>query len=467
MTQARSSAASNDPVRVLMAAHPSVGHTAALRAIGARLVEQGHSVSMALVRVRLPFLQRWPEMIRVAATIPDQLARDGITWLPLSASLEAFWHGARIAKKTGHEELAVAIDLFTVGTESQAKQIASYARETRADVIVADFLMPAAMLAAQITGLPHVAIYHSALPFPVEGAAPFGSGLSDDERDSPVGRRALDSLLSLERRVQDRLASACSNLGLPPFRHKLLTEPVALDLTLLPTTPDLEPNLLPIAGAETGKVVMTGPCLPKIAPSSADDPALNVLPRDASSGLRVYVSLGTVFNDQPEVFEAILDGLASLDAHVVVSAGASYERIVGRANARTHVFRRVPQVALLRTVDLVITHGGNNTVQECLASGCAMVVVPFGGDQLENSRRIERLGVGVAVRASPRMANAVRAAVERAGSPEFISRAKALASKLDGVDGTAIAADAVVKLARDRRDGTRNKRGATNTTSST
>ncbi len=52
---------------------------------------------------------------------------------------------------------------------------------------------------------------------------------------------------------------------------------------------------------------------------------------------------------------------------------------------------------------------------------------------------------------------------------EYVEQIRQTAEKLklDGVDGTAIAADAVVKLARDRRDGTRNKRGATSTTSST
>ncbi len=37
--------------RILLAAHPTVGHTSALRAIGVRLREQGHWVGFCIAQV--------------------------------------------------------------------------------------------------------------------------------------------------------------------------------------------------------------------------------------------------------------------------------------------------------------------------------------------------------------------------------------------------------------------------------
>ena len=55
----------------------------------------------------------------------------------------------------------------------------------------------------------------------------------------------------------------------------------------------------------------------------------------------------------------------------------------------------MPQPALLPLVDAVITHGGNNTVTECLHSGKPMVLLPLFWDQYDNAQRMDELGLGV------------------------------------------------------------------------
>jgi MGT family glycosyltransferase len=431
-------------IRVLMAAHPTVGHTSALRAIGARLRGQGHEVGIALGVAPLPFRDRWPEPLRAAMQLPEALARDGLALFPLSPALSSLWHAARLPRATGYDELDLAIRLFTAGIGRQALQIAEHARRFGAEVIVGDYLLPAALLGAQLAGRPFAAVYHSALPFPAAGAPPFGSGQLGAGAGGAEQARAEARLEGLRRLFDERIAAAARELGLPEPRRNLLTRPISTELNLLATTPELEPGLLPLEGP----VVMTGPCLPKVSQADGDDPALRVL-REGSA--RIYVSLGTVFNGQPRVFGAILDGIGRGEAQVIVSAGASFERLASRAGPSTHIFRRVPQVALLPKVDVVVTHGGNNTVQETLAAGRPMVVIPFGGDQLENARRVERLGVGSAILPAALSAEAVARALEVVRSAPVVARARALGESLAGQDGAGRAATEILALAAKAR----------------
>jgi len=58
----------------------------------------------------------------------------------------------------------------------------------------------------------------------------------------------------------------------------------------------------------------------------------------------------------------------------------------------------LPQVDILQAgVDVFLTHGGQNSTMEGLASGVPLVVCPGFGDQVVNARKIEALGLGLQV----------------------------------------------------------------------
>jgi MGT family glycosyltransferase len=427
-------------VHVLFAAHPTVGHTGALRAIGGELRARGHATSFALVQARVPFESRWPEPVRAAAALPRSIASEGATLCSLTPSPLALWHAARLPRATGQGELEIALALFTSGLETQAREIAAHARKVEAAVIVGDYLMPAALLGARLAQRPFAALYHSALPFPAEEAPPFGTVLPESARGTAAWAEAEARLARMSAGFDRRVAQAARALGIPAPESELLRQPISTDLNLLATTPALEPGLRPLSGP----VVMTGPCLPpRGALDDAGRAVLDALPR----GVRiVYVSLGTVFNDQPGAYRTLVAGAVATGAHVVVSAGASFEALAPLRGPGVQLFRRVPQVPLLDRVDAVITHGGNNTVQECLAAGRPMVVLPFGGDQQANALRVERLGTGQRLRTESLEAGAVKAAHERVMAQDVVARARALAGSLTAYRGAAAATDAVLAL---------------------
>ena len=60
-----------------------------------------------------------------------------------------------------------------------------------------------------------------------------------------------------------------------------------------------------------------------------------------------------------------------------------------------YVSTRIPQITLLKKADLMITHGGMQSVNECIATGVPMIVFPCERDQPGNAARIVYHGLGL------------------------------------------------------------------------
>jgi MGT family glycosyltransferase len=120
-------------------------------------------------------------------------------------------------------------------------------------------------------------------------------------------------------------------------------------------------------------------------PESAYD-----LPGDERKTL--YVSLGSLGSADVGLMERLIQTLGATDYRVVVSMGPQHEELELAENMVGAEF--LPQPAILPQADLVITHGGNNTVTECLHFGKPMVVLPLFWDQHDNAQRMHELGLG-------------------------------------------------------------------------
>jgi MGT family glycosyltransferase len=112
----------------------------------------------------------------------------------------------------------------------------------------------------------------------------------------------------------------------------------------------------------------------------------------------VYASFGTIAPTMPDIFpdayKVLLEGLRDHTGTVVLTVGRDRDPgELGPRPAHVHVERYIPQSLILERCDLVVTHGGHNTVLAALSVGVPMVVVPFFADQSQNAARCEALGV--------------------------------------------------------------------------
>ena len=113
----------------------------------------------------------------------------------------------------------------------------------------------------------------------------------------------------------------------------------------------------------------------------------------SGDGTLVYVSLGSLGSADVELMNRLVAALAETPHRYVVSKGPQHELIELAPNMTGAEF--LPQPAVLPHVDLVITHGGNNTVTESIHFGKPMVVLPLFWDQHDNAQRMAECGFGV------------------------------------------------------------------------
>jgi zeaxanthin glucosyltransferase len=166
---------------------------------------------------------------------------------------------------------------------------------------------------------------------------------------------------------------------------------------------------------------------------------------------RVYVTLGTFMSAREDVLMRIATAFREEPVSLVVSSGAT-EPAALRLDEDQHLVRNyLPQADIIPLCDLVVCHGGNNTVTESLEAGVPLLVAPFASDQFAGAADVCRAGVGDAF--DPNGAEpaeiAGRAAALLAGRAQ--ARAAAIGNALRKRPGRSLAAGLLATMAQARR----------------
>lgn len=157
------------------------------------------------------------------------------------------------------------------------------------------------------------------------------------------------------------------------------------------------------AGTFDRRTKFVGPC---VAPRSRG----SRLPRVVDRRPLIYVSMGTMLYS-PEFVVRCIEALIGGPWRALLAL-PERSGLVGRTfGDNIEIAGFVPQLELLRSAKLFITHGGMNSVMEALTVGTPTLVIPQTVEEAATATRVEELGLG---RALPPWTTAkeIRAVVE-------------------------------------------------------
>ncbi len=175
----------------------------------------------------------------------------------------------------------------------------------------------------------------------------------------------------------------------------------------------------------------------------------SVADRPEGSAL-VYLSLGSLGGADVELMQRLVDALADSPHRFIVSKGPQADKITLTDNMVGDAI--VPQTKVIPQVDLVITHGGNNTTTEALHFGKPMVLLPLFWDQYDNAQRMDELGFGVRLATYEFTPDELNGAIETLlGDRALRQRMDEMGARIRSRDGLTKGADIIERVGLDHR----------------
>jgi MGT family glycosyltransferase len=169
-------------------------------------------------------------------------------------------------------------------------------------------------------------------------------------------------------------------------------------------------------------------------------------PRDPEARHLVYLSLGSLGSADVALMQRLVELLADTRHRYIVSRGPRHDEYELAENMIGEEF--LPQTSVLPHVDAVITHGGNNTVTECMWFGKPMLVLPIFWDQHDNAQRVHETGYGIRLPTYALERDALVGTVQRLLTDgEMRGRVRAAGERLRERPGTEAAADLIERVA--------------------
>jgi MGT family glycosyltransferase len=155
----------------------------------------------------------------------------------------------------------------------------------------------------------------------------------------------------------------------------------------------------------------------------------------------------------PGVFEAIIVGLRDELVNLIVTVGRDRDPAeFGAQPPNVHIERYIPQSLIFPRCDLVIAHGGWNTVLAALSHSLPLVVIPLGADQPLNAQRVAALGVGRVIERAHLMAETVReAAWEVLQNPHYRHNAQRIRAEMESLPGPEHAVTLLERLVQEKK----------------
>ena len=330
-----------DTMRILVVSTPGTGHLTPLVPIIGAFLAGGDEVVVASGPEVAPIVEKTGARFALAGTSQaEMMAR-------LAMRVRGHPGDGLAPERILHYFLPRAF--AEIGVDEMIDDVLRHGQEFAPDVVLFEAFALAGPLAAELLGVPGVAHMFGPLP-PLETVE-----LANDAV-SPIWRafgRDVPGWAGMYRHLTIQICPPSLDAAQVPAGDTLLLRPTPLPLG---------PN-----------VVTTRPV--------------------------VYVTFGTLFNANLDLFRLALEALANEPVDVVMTVGRDQdpaELEPHPPNARVEQF--IPQAELLSSCSAIVHHGGAGTTFGALAHGVPQVIVPQGADNYEHAAICERSGTAVILR---------------------------------------------------------------------
>ena len=394
---------------------PAYGHVNPTLAIVAELIARDEQVVYYL-----------PERFR------QTIEATGATFHPFQDTLftrqqEQF--APRVRPANGDQRIAMLPVLMIQESSQVIPQLLESVRAEQADCLVYDSMFLWGRMVARTLHLPAIALRPS---------------YAANQQSNVFGSVAQRFQLSSERTaiLDNILVQLSTKSGVPRFdMRSILVHTEPLIMVFLPRA--FQP------GGETfdERYLFVGPSF-----QSHRDDSLAFPCEQLGTQPLLYISLGTVFNDQADFYRTCFTAFGDTTWQVLLSVGPALDRATLTGMPGNFIVAsRVPQLEVLSRAKLFVSHGGMNSVMESLAYGVPLVVIPQISEQAVTARRVQELGLGMALDREVVTAERLLEAVTQvAGDPSFSARAQVMQQAICEAGGYRRATEAIMQFARTR-----------------
>jgi MGT family glycosyltransferase len=305
-------------------------------------------------------------------------------------------------------------------------------QKIKPDYIIHDSFCPWGKYVAQITNIPAIS---SSTMFV------FTPGLTRSILSTFVEQLFMDIAARRERQLIHVIAAQLSKeYGIPrPDIFDIITNLEVL--TIVYTSQHFHPfdHLLDKRIKFVGPSILERPEAPTIP--------FEMLARDTPL---IYISLGTLFNEQLDFYHMCCEAFANTRHQVVLSIGTQISPDqLGTLPKNMHAWPVIPQLTLLQRTDVFITHAGMNSANEALYYGVPMIAIPQAGDQSWVAQRIEQLGAGKVLHRRTLSAKKLRRSVaEILANPAYAQASAAIGQTLREAGGYQRAVEEILAFKR-------------------
>ncbi|MGD2042005.1 MAG: glycosyltransferase [Acidimicrobiia bacterium] len=374
---------------VLIVSPDYASHYFPLSAVGASLQQLGHRVSVATGTaleqvVRGDGFEHMnlvlgpgsnPGIIR-----PETQSKE--ERMQLNAFFEATRHGmvATLLHQAANRQRDLLFE-----PERVAKDLEKVLDEVAPDIVLVDQLAFGATAALRGLGQPFVS-FHPGHPSAISTAAPYGfpihlpSRIAVDLEGLAELRRICEEVVDRFTREYNDVVAGLGNRAAPVANAFAEGSPV-LTLVNYPSVLG-RPHRLPRTSRMIGSAVRRDRVSSSPAKSSSTD-----VPR-------IYASLGSFFSSRSDLLRKIVSAFKAQPVELIIASGATDPAELGPIPDHWTVEPYLPQPTVIAVSDLVITHGGNNTVTESLTAGVPLLVAPLSTDQFAAAADVEFSDVG-------------------------------------------------------------------------